>query len=399
MQVTRFPNRAEGVADRVAGFVAHLRMNGFSVGPRETGDAIAALTAVDAANPMEARMALATLLVPDADGWRTFDDLFDAYWYNAGRQKKGTVNSDHVRVQAARPMLWQNHMEDDSGNGSDNAAAEHELEADTDEAQEAEGRDGRLIATRIKNVSPRDLRELVDEDSIRRAEDAATAIARAIRDRRSRRRKRALNGPDLDMRRIARASLARGGEPVDLYRRAKPPRPMKIVALCDVSGSMTIYARVFLAFLRGLTTVDTKADAYLFHTRLLRITDALRDHDTLRAASRLSLMAEGFGGGTDISGSLTSFLDGHGARALDGRTVVVILSDGYCSSDPAALGTALARIRRKARRVVWLNPLKGWRDYAPVAAAMSAALPHLDAHLPANTLEALAALEPEFAKL
>ncbi|MBF9061347.1 VWA domain-containing protein, partial [Rhodobacterales bacterium HKCCSP123] len=208
-----------------------------------------------------------------------------------------------------------------------------------------------------------------------------------------------LRGPALDMRRIQRASLARGGEPVDLFRRARPPRPMRIVALCDVSGSMTVYARVFLAFLKGLVAADTKTDAYLFHTRVMRVTDALKDHDSLRAAARLSLMAEGFGGGTDIGGSLSRFVEGHGARALDGRTVVVILSDGYCSGDPAQLAAALARIRRKARRIVWLNPLKGWADYAPVAAAIAAALPHLDAHLPANTIEALAALEAEFARL
>ena len=125
--------------------------------------------------------------------------------------------------------------------------------------------------------------------------------------------------------------------------------------------------------------------------------DTLDDH--LRAAARLSLMAEGFGGGTDIAGSLSAFADGYGAKALNGRTVVIILSDGYCTRDPQALSDALARIRRKARRIVWLNPLKGWRDYAPVAAAIRAAEPHLDAHLPANTLAALAALEPEFSRL
>jgi uncharacterized protein with von Willebrand factor type A (vWA) domain len=239
----------------------------------------------------------------------------------------------------------------------------------------------------------------MDEDSLRRAEAAALGIARALRDRRSRRRKQALRGRQLDMRRIQRASLARGGEPMELFRRARPPRPMQIVALCDVSGSMTVYARVFLAFLKGLVGSDMRTDAYLFHTRLMRVTDAMRDHDTLRAASRLSLMAEGFGGGTDISGSLERFVTGYGARALNGRTVVIILSDGYCTSDPEALGAVLAKLRKKARRIVWLNPLKGWREYAPVAASMQAALPYLDAHLPANTLEALGALEQEFARL
>ncbi len=392
MAVTRFPTRAEGVADRMAGFVAHLRMNGLRLGPGETGDALAALGAVEAADPREARLALRALLVPDAEGWRKFDDLFDAYWFNAGKQRAGATSA-HVRVQSARPMLWQPHFED-GGAGDDSGEATPGMGDG-----EAEGVDGRLIATRTDNLRKRDLRELMDEESLRQAEAAARKLARAIRDRRSRRRKQALRGRELDLRRIQRASLARGGEPIDLFKRARPDRPVRIVALCDVSGSMTVYARVFLAFVKGLLDVDTTADAYLFHTRLMRITSALRDHDTLRAAGRLSLMAEGFGGGTDIGASLTAFCDTYAAQALNGRTVVIVLSDGYCTGSPEALAGALQRIQRKARRVVWLNPLLGWKDYAPVAAGMAAAMPHLDAHLPANTIEALAALEPHFAKL
>ncbi|WP_422048980.1 vWA domain-containing protein [Shimia sp.] len=400
MQVTRFPSRAEGLADRMAGFMAHLRMNGLPVGVAETGDALAALAAVEATDVDRAREALCVLLSGDAESWRRFDDLFDAYWFNAGKQKQGTAKSDHVKVQAARPLLWQTHFGDGAEDGAEGGIESSEDAFAPDEGDgEAEGTDGRLIATRTDNLFRRDLRELMDEDSLRRAEAAAVRIARVIRDRRSRRRKQALRGQQLDMRRIQRASLARGGEPMELHRRARPPRPMQIVALCDVSGSMTVYARVFLAFLNGLVSSETRTDAYLFHTRLMRVTDAMRDHDTLRAASRLSLMAEGFGGGTDISGSLERFLSGYGARALNGRTVVIILSDGYCTSDPEALGAALAKLRKKARRIVWLNPLKGWRDYAPVAASMQAALPYLDAHLPANTLEALGALEREFARL
>ncbi|WP_170481166.1 vWA domain-containing protein [Ruegeria arenilitoris] len=395
MPVTRFPSRAAGLADRMSGFIGHLRMNGLRVGPKETGDALAALSAVNAADADQARRALCVLLAGDSEDWNRFDELFDAYWFNAGKQRTGTANTAHVRVQSAKPMIWQTESRADKqdADGPDSSAT-----VDPGEG-EAEGIDGKLIATRTTNLARRDLRELMDDEALKRAETAAMLIARAIRDRRSRRRKRALRGPALDMRRIQRSSLARGGEPIDLYRRARPPRPMRIVALCDVSGSMTVYSRVFLAFLKGLVGSGTEADAYLFHTRLMRVTDALRDHDTLRAAGRLSLMAEGFGGGTDISGSLESFLGGYGARALNGRTVVLILSDGYCSSDPRALGSVLARIRRKARRIVWLNPLKGWENYEPAAAAIQAALPHLDAHLPANTLDALAALEPEFQKL
>ncbi|KUJ76631.1 vWA domain-containing protein [Ruegeria profundi] len=395
MQVTRFPSRADGLSDRMSGFIAHLRMNGLRVGPRETGDALAALTAVNATDVRQARQALRAVLAGDSEDWRRFDDLFDAYWFNMGKQRKGAAQTSHVRVQTAKPMIWQQNDQTEKGANSD---TDQKATADPRD-RSATGIDGKLVATRQADLSRQDLRELLDEQSLLQAEKAAIAIARAIRDRRSRRRKQALRGPALDIRRIQRASLARGGEPIDLFHRARPPRPMKIVALCDVSGSMTVYSRVFLAFLKGLISSGTQADTYLFHTRLMRVTDALRDHDTLRAAGRLSLMAEGFGGGTDISGSLNTFLTGYGARALNGRTIVLILSDGYCSSDPKALGDVLARIRRKARRIVWLNPLKGWRDYQPIAAAMQEAKPYLDAHLPANTLEALAALEPQFRKL
>ncbi|TDK41121.1 vWA domain-containing protein [Antarcticimicrobium luteum] len=393
MGVTRFPARAEGLADRMTGFIAHLRLNGMKLGPGETADALVVLGAVNATDPAEARLALKSLIVPDAEGWRHFDELFDAYWYNGGKTRTGTANA-HVRVQSARPRLWQGHLDAPGGGGDgDGESTPGQGEG------EAEGIDGRLIATRTDNLHKRDLRELMDEDSRHAAERAALDLARAIRDRRSRRRRQARRGAALDLRRTLRASLARGGEPIDLFRKQRPDRPMRIVALCDVSGSMQPYARVFLAFVKGLIDADTTADAYLFHTRLMRVTGALRDHDTLRAAGRLSLMAEGFGGGTDIGASLTAFADTCASRALTRRTVVLILSDGYCTGAPDNLARALSRIRRKAGRIVWLNPLLGWQDYAPIAAAMAAALPHLDAHLPANTIDALAALEPEFARL
>lgn len=392
MEVTRFPQRAEGLADRMAGFIAHLRMNGLRLGPGETVAALAALTAVEATDTDQARRALKTLLVPDADVWRRFDDLFDSYWFNMGKQRAGQSNAN-VRVQSVKPTLWQTHLGEDAREQDGDAG-----QPDTGDAA-AEGAEGRLIATRTEALSRRDLRELMDEDSLRAAEKAAQDLGRALRDRRSRRRKQAARGRELDLRRVIRASLARGGEPLDLPRRRRPDRPLRIVALCDVSGSMTTVSRVFLAFLRGLISVDTRADAYLFHTRLMRVTDALRDHDSLRAAGRLSLMAEGFGGGTDIGGALRTFNAGHAGRAVNGRTVVIILSDGYCTGAPEAVAEGLQRLQRRAHRVIWLNPLNGWQDHAPVAQAMAAARPHLDALLPANSIAALAALEPEFARL
>lgn len=395
MQVTRFPSRANGPTDRIAGFVAHLRMNGFSVGPDQVSDSLRALTLIDATDQGQARQALRAVLAADVDHWDQFDPLFDAYWFNAGKTRQSERVSEHVRVQSKQPSLWQSQQEPTGAEGQDEDAPSEPDPTGAD----GEGIDGRLIATRSQNLKKRDLREIIDRDTLREAEAVARQLGASLRDRRSRRRKRALRGTRFDMRRIQRASLARGGDPLDLFRMNRAVKPLRVVAICDVSGSMTIYARVFLSFLKGLVGQDSKTDAYLFHLKLLRITEALRQQDTLKMAARLSLMAEGFGGGTDIGGCLTQFVDGYGAKALNSRTVVVILSDGYCSGSPEKLAAALERIQRKARRIVWLNPLKGWDSYAPIAAAIQAATPHLDAHLPANTLDALAALEDEFEKL
>jgi uncharacterized protein len=390
MPVTRFPARASGIAERLGGFVAHLRLNGLPAGPRETEDALAALTAIDALDPAAARLALRTLLASDAESWLRFDGLFDAYWLNAGRERARAAPSR--TPPSARPLssVWQAGAET-SGTGRTESPGTGTSEADPGE--------GRLIATPTDSFARRDLREFTTPEDMAAAARVAETLARAIRDRRSRRRRADRLGRQIDLRRVLRSSLARGGEPLDLHRRRRPDRPLRLVVLCDVSGSMTVYARIFLAFVKGLIGADTRADAFLFHTRLIRITPALRDRDSLRAANRLSAMAEGFGGGTDIAGSLRAFNDSHAARAVGSRTVVLILSDGYCTAPPARLAEELARLRKRARRIVWLNPLKGWRDYAPVAAGIATALPFLDAHLPANTLQSLAALEPQFARL
>ena len=131
----------------------------------------------------------------------------------------------------------------------------------------------------------------------------------------------------------------------------------------------------------------------------MRITEALRDDDPLRALNRITLLAEGIGGGSRIGGSLERFARGPARSFVDGRTVVVILSDGYDTDPPEVMDAALARLKKRGCRIVWLNPLKGWRDYAPVAAGMAAALPHLDLFAAANTLADLAALEQELARI
>jgi uncharacterized protein with von Willebrand factor type A (vWA) domain len=245
----------------------------------------------------------------------------------------------------------------------------------------------------------KDLRDLVRPEEIAEAQIVAQRLGAALRDRRSRRRKQNRKGDRIHFRKVIRQSLATGGEPLHLAKMRRPERPLKIVTLCDVSGSMTTYAQVFLAFVAGMMRTDPTADAYLFHTRLVRIAEALRDKDALRALGRLSVLADGFGGGSKIGVSLMQFAQTYARRFVDGRTVVLILSDGYDTNDPELLGAALEKLKKRGCKIIWLNPLKGWDGYEPVARGMAAALPHLDLFNPANTLADLAALEPELTRL
>lgn len=385
--ITRFALRANGPAERMAGFLAHLRLNGMALGVQDCGLALAALTHVSV-DLAEARLALKAVCCSSAEDFARFDALFAAYWINTGRERaEKTAGNARQRSSA---VIDQDGM---AGSGQ----AER---PDTDGAGEAEQDGaGRLIGSRIRNLMRVDLREVVGTADLAEAEAVAARLARAIRDRRSRRRRAATRGAALDLRRVVRASLSTGGEPVRLFRRKRPERPTRLVCLLDVSGSMAVYAKVFLSFLKGLMTADSQTDAYLFHTRLVRITEALRDKDALRAVDRMSLLAQGFGGGTRIGGNLAAFNAHYAKRLVSGRSVVLILSDGFDTDPPQVIGAELARLKKRGCRVVWLNPLKGWRDYQPVAAGMAAALPHLDLFAAANTLDSLAALEPELGRL
>lgn len=394
MRATRFPARAESVADRMAGFMAHLRLNGLPAGLPEAETALRALERIAPTDPGEVRLALKAICANDADRRARFDELFDAYWLDAGRIRQRPAQG----ADRGRPAPRQTSNMTATTTSSDGRGTADTPETSGDGEADMSG-EGRLVASRLANLRKTDLRALATPEELAAAETIAYRLARAMHDRRSRRRKAARRGAQLDLRRIARHSVARGGEPLALLRKRRPERPVHVVALLDVSGSMTVYARVLLSFVRGLTSADSRTDAYLFHTRLVRISDALRDHDTLRAAGRMSMMAEGFGGGTRIGANLKAFNEQYARHGVTGRSVVLILSDGYDTDPPELIDAALARLKKRGCRIVWLNPLKGWKDYAPIARGMAAALPHLDLFASAATLDDLAALEPVLAGL
>ena len=393
-KITRFTGSDPGAAVRVSGFMAHLRAHGFHLGVAETETALRALSCVNPIIPSEARLALKSVCAGSVEDSVQFDMLFDSFWMAEGRVRHKMIPSNTNPAPKDAKSNRTDDAQSTSGAGSIHAPE------DTQDGEEsyADGT-GKLVASKAHNLMKKDLRELVSAEDIRAAEKVAICLGKALRDRRSRRRKAAQRGHSIDLRRTIRRSLATGGEPLHLAKHKRPDRPMKIVALCDVSGSMMHYARPFLAFLAGLMRVDSASDAYLFHTRLVRITNALRDDDPLRALNRITLLADGFGGGSKIGANLQHFANSYARNFVDGRSVVIILSDGYDSESSEVLGDALAKLKRRGCKIIWLNPLKGWQGYEPVAKGMAAALPHLDAFAAAATLADLASLERTLERL
>ena len=389
---------SEALTGRVAGFVAHLRRNDFAVGPAESAAALELLDDIDGCEPREVRLGFKSLLAGRKEEWERFDDLFEAYWRGRGRVRvrRGPAAPSRDTRSPPRPELWRRHLPPPPGVG-ERAEPPGAGGGDDDEARGT----GRLVASRRSTLARTDLRHLSDPAELAEAERLAARLARSMRHRISRRYRNVHRAPRLDLRRTVRRNLGRGGEPVDLVRRRRRDRPIRIVVLLDVSGSMEQYSRFFLQFVKGLVGSWVESDAYLFHTRLVRVTGALRDRDPIRAMSRLSLLAPGFGGGTRIAESLGVFNDRYAKSVLNSRSVVMILSDGYDTGDAPAVSIAreMRRLRGRARRIVWLNPLLGWRGYEPVARAMAAALPLVDCFAAAHTLEALAAIEGELARL
>jgi uncharacterized protein with von Willebrand factor type A (vWA) domain len=382
------------ITERAIAFAAHLRLNGFLLGPTETEVALD-LIRRGPCDRQRIQLSLKTLLTSRRDEWERFDGLFEAFWLRRGKEHTRWRATNTAETSRRLPPIWQRGAAGDDGKTKANPRLIR-VEGESD----VEGQvSGGLKASDQKSIAKTDLRYMVDAEEMAAAERLAYRLALALRYRLSRRYRISRKGARLDFRRTIRANLGHGGEPFELRRKAVPERPVRIVVFLDVSGSMKAYSRFFLQFVKGLVCRWIDADAYLMHTRLIRVTDALRDKNSMKAMARLSLLAEGFGGGTKLGDCLASFNDRYAKKALNSRSVVIILSDGYDTGPPEDLAQELKRLKRRARRLVWLNPLLGWKDYEPVTAAMAAALPYIDHFAAANSLEALAAIEPDLARL
>jgi uncharacterized protein with von Willebrand factor type A (vWA) domain len=383
------------VAGKLAAFLKTLRDNGFPVGLAEGQDAASLMSAGYAAKPGLLRSAFKHLFSARKSDWEKFDGIFDAFWLGK-RVRLRSIAAGSAKA-ANNPSLKS--LQDAGARQAGSQSATDQIPA-PDDAPEGRAGEGRMEgASRAENLAEVDFRKMADPDQIEQAHTAAEQLAKIMRTRLSRRDLARRRGYRLDLRRTIHNNISHGGVPIDLVRRRRKQKPLRLVILLDASGSMSLYTGVFLRFIHGVLDEFREAEAFLFHTRLAYVSGAMKEKDAGRALDRLSLLAQGAGGGTKIGESLKTFNRWHAARVIHSRTVVMIVSDGYETGDAALLGREMAALAKRCRRIVWLNPMMAWEGYAPEAAGIKAALPHVDLYAPANTLRSLTALETYLARL
>jgi uncharacterized protein with von Willebrand factor type A (vWA) domain len=207
--------------------------------------------------------------------------------------------------------------------------------------------------------------------------------------RRSRRYEAGSRGRRVDLRTTLRRAQRTGGYPVRLARHRLRLRHRRLVVICDISGSMEPYARAMLQLLYSAVATGTRTEVFTFATRLTRLTRVLAKVKPEVALARAGRAAPDWSGGTRIGEALKAFLDQYGARGLARGAIVLIISDGWDTGDPAVLAEQMARLSRLAHRIVWANPRTAAPGYQPLVAGMSAAWPYCDAVVSAHTLASL----------
>ena len=294
------------LAERLAGFIRTLRDGNFTVGLREGQDAAAILAAGYGDRPGLLRSAFKHLFSARKADWDKFDGIFDAFWL--GQRARSRVASSGTAADARNPSVksMPNNSNAEAPRGSiDQIASDSGVNA---EERTGEGRaEG---ASRTENLEEVDFRKLADPIDMAEAHAIAARLAHVMRTRLTRRDVARRRGYRLDLRRTIHRNISHGGVPIRLVRRNRKEKPLRLVILLDASGSMNMYTSAFLRFIHGVLDEFREAEAFLFHTRLAHVSDAMKEKDAARALDRLSVMAQGAGGGTRIDDHLRRLRDG-----------------------------------------------------------------------------------------
>jgi uncharacterized protein with von Willebrand factor type A (vWA) domain len=372
---------------RIVGFVRLVREHGFQVGVREEIDALKVTQHCTVLDQRRLRWGLRSLLCGNVDEWQRFDQLFDAYWFSDNRQ---------TRVEYSPRARLDGHETPGPGGHGVAADADRPRPGDDSDAGEGGARGG---ASRKEATTGTDFRFLSDARQMREMEQVVERLARRMRRRLLRRLRVARHGRRVHLRRTIRNSLRYGGTPLELVFKQRRQQLPRLILLLDVSRSMSLYSYLFLRFARGVLGAFRGSQAFVYHTRLVPVTEVLRERDISKVKEKLTLISLGWSGGTRIGECIQHFNQEYARRILGSRSIVVMVSDGFDTGPPELLAEQLERIQRCARKIIWLNPLLGREDYQPLAGGMQAALPFVDVFASAHSLESLAALESQLIRL
>ena len=358
---------AEAVLTRVVAFGRVLRAAGLEVGPGRLGDAVAGLAAVGLERRDDVYWTLRSTLVSRLEELDAFERAFRAWFLRVPAEPVAFEPPRlGISLPGERPAVWRP--------GS---------------VEGAEGSVGGWSSD--EQLRRKDFATMTPEE-IERVRPLIAGIAASRPLRRSRRLRPHPRGRELDLRRLARRSLATGGDPFERAFRRRTEVPRRLVLLCDVSGSMEAYARALLLYLHAAVGTGRDVEAFAFGTRLTRLTPELAHRDPEEALRAAAAKITDRSAGTRIGASLKVFNAEWGRRGLSRGAIVVVLSDGWEREDTDLVAREIARLARAAYALVWVNPLKGRPEYEPLAGGMRAALPYVDRFLPGHDLESFEAL-------
>ncbi len=365
---------------RIAGFTGFLHANGYGVSAADSVDIVDAAAQTGVIDQAILRWNLKSLLCKRYEEWQRFDALFDSYFLPPNIKV-------FVQGEAAVGKPEVTTGQNDSGANETGTDTEQRLADETKAAQYG--------ASREENLSSTDFSELNQADQARKVEALMRRLAQRLKHLKLRREVRSQRGRRLDLQSTIRQSVSTCGTPMRFaWKTRRRVRP-RLVLLLDVSRSMDAYSFFYLRLARALCNELADVHCFIFHTRITGVGEALRDPDPWRAQERLNVLAVGWAGGTRIGECLQDFNREQGARLVHSRTGVIIISDGYDTGDTEPLAYALGTLRRRARRIVWLNPLLNQPDFTPVARGMRTAMPYLDLLAPGADLAAIERVMPQ----
>jgi uncharacterized protein with von Willebrand factor type A (vWA) domain len=367
-------------------FARQLKAKGLKITPDGVADAARSLAFIDLSYRQDFYSALKANFVSSPKDLAVFDALFEQFWTRIQKEESQEL-----------PLPSTEEQENGEACGDESPSGSQEVEV----ASEENGVDEQELRS---SYSPEEVlvgkdfsRFFPEEEGILEREFAR--ILSQLATRVSRRRKPAARGREMDFRRSLKRAVRHGGEMVELVRRKRKIKPLKVMVICDVSGSMDASTRFMLRFLFGMKKVLDQSEFFVFSTRLTRITDILQPNRWTQALTDISRRVQDWSGGTKIGHCLQVFNERYARRMAARSSVVILISDGWDRGEAELLDAEMKRLKRRARRLIWLNPLLGTPEYQPLCLGMRTALPYVDFFLPANTLRGLRTLGDVLADL